>query len=104
MTHQVALTIITKIKPGEMDDIRRLLKDMSRNVAQNDIIPFGKFSTIHFARLMVLEEAKDLRGAVIPPGLVFLGECDAPLERFLHELVDLAGEGLDKIYCHCEGY
>jgi hypothetical protein len=104
MTHQVALTIITKIKSGETEDLRQTLKAMSSNVAQNDVIPFGKFSTIHFARLFVLEEAKDLRGAVIPPVLVFIGELDAPLERFLHELVDVAGEGLDKIYCHCEGY
>ena len=104
MTHQVALTIITKIKPGAVDDIRRLLKDMSRNVAQNDIIPFGKFSTIHFARLMLLEEAKDLHGALIPPGLVFIAECDASLNRVLHELSDIAGKGLDTIYCHCEGY
>ena len=104
MTHQVALTIITKIKPEETEDIKRLLKAMSSNVVQNDVIPFGKFSTIHFARLIVLEESKDLNGVVIPPSLVFIGDCDAPLDRLLHELVDLAGEGLDKIYCHCEGY
>jgi len=104
MTHQVALTIITKIKPGETEVIKQLLKAMSRNVSQNDIIPFGKFSTIHFARLMVLEESKDLNDVLIPPSLVFIGECDAPLDRLLQDLVDVAGEGLDKIYCHCQGY
>jgi hypothetical protein len=104
MTHQMALTIITKIKPGETEEVRRLLKAMSSNVAQNDVIPFGKFSAIHFARLIVLEEAKDLNSVVIPPSLMFIGELDAPLGRFLHDLVDLAGEGLDKIYCHCKGY
>lgn len=104
MTHQVALTIITRIKPGETEDIKQLLKTMGNNVAQNDIIPFAQFSTIHFARLMVLDESIDLNGAVISPSLVFIGECDAPLDRHLNELVDIAGEGLDKIYSHCEGY
>ncbi len=104
MTHQVALTIITKIQPGETEAIKQLLKTMNNNVAQNDIIPFGKFSTIHFARLMVLDGSIDLNGSMISPQLVFIGECDAPLDHLLNELVDIAGEGLDKIYSHCEGY
>ncbi len=104
MTHQVALTIITRIKPGETEDIKQLLKTMGNNVAQNALIPFGMLSTVHFARLMVLDESIDLNGAVISPSLVFMGECDAPLDRLLDELVNLAGEGLDKIYSHCEGY
>ncbi|GAC1650573.1 MAG: hypothetical protein NVS4B12_20490 [Ktedonobacteraceae bacterium] len=104
MTHQVALTIITKIKPEETENIKQLLKTMNKNVAQNDVIPFGKFSALHFARLMVLEESIDLSGAVISPSLVFMGECDAPLDCLLNELVDRAGEGLDMVYRHCEGY
>src|ERR1700730_11421277 len=104
MTHQVALTIITRIKPGETDNIKQLLKSMSSNVAHNDVLPLGKFSTIHFARLLVLDESTDLQGAMIAPSLVFIGECDAPLDGLLHELIDTAGAGLDIIYHHCEGY
>jgi hypothetical protein len=104
MTHQVALTIITRIKPGETESIKQLLKSMSSNAAQNALIPFGRFSTIHFARLLVLDESTDLQGTMIAPSLVFIGECDAPLDGLLHELVDMAGAGLDMIYSHCEGY
>ena len=56
MTHQVALTIITEIKAGEVEDIKQLLKTMSDNVACNGVIPFEKFSNIRFARLFVLDE------------------------------------------------
>lgn len=49
MIHQVALTRITKIKPGEAEDIKQLLKTMCNNIAQNDVIPFSKLPTIHFA-------------------------------------------------------
>src|SRR5947199_1457184 len=104
MTQQVALTIITKIKPGKTGDIKQLLETMANNVAQNDIIPFGKLSNIHFARLFVLNESIDLNGTGISPSLVFMAECDAPLDRLLNELVDKAGGGLDKIYKQCEGY
>jgi hypothetical protein len=104
MTHQVALTIITRIKPGETEDIKQLLKAMGNNAAQNDLIPFGKFSTVHFARFVMLDESIDLHGTVISPRLVFMAECDAPLHRLFNELADMAGDGLDKIYSHCEGY
>src|SRR6266700_366305 len=104
MTHQVALTIITRIKPGETGSIKQLLKSMNSNAAQNEVISLGRFSTIHFARLLVLDESSDLQGKMIAPSLVFIGECDAPLDGLLHELVDTAGAGLDMIYRHCEGY
>ena len=104
MSHQVALTIIARIKPRETGNIKQLLKGMSNDAAQNDVIPFGKFSTIHFARFVLLDESIDLHGAVIPAALAFMVECDAPLHRLLLELVDMSGAGLDKIYSHCEGY
>lgn len=104
MTYQAALTIITKIRPGETENIKQLLKSMNKNPAQNDVIPFNRFSTIHFARMLVLDESVDLSGAVVSPHLVFMVECDAPLNRLLNELVDRAGKGLDEVYRHCEGY
>src|SRR5258708_37163107 len=104
MTHQVAMTILTRIKPGETEDIKQLLKAMGNNAAQNDLIPFGKFSTVHFARFVMLDESIDLHGTVISPRLVFMAECDAPLLRLFNELADMAGEGLEKIYSHDECY
>jgi hypothetical protein len=104
MSHQVALTIITRIKPGETEALKQLLASMSDAVANNAIIPFGRLSKTHFARLMVLEESIDLDGAGIAPSLLFMLDCDAPLDRNLQELVDVAGEGLDRIYGHCEDY
>ncbi|GLV53303.1 hypothetical protein KDH_01580 [Dictyobacter sp. S3.2.2.5] len=104
MSHQIALTIITAIKTSEMEDLKQLLTSMGDTIANNVIIPFGKLSKTHFARFMVLDESVDLDGSRIAPSLVFMIDCDAPLDRNLKELVDVAGAGLDKIYCHCEGY
>jgi hypothetical protein len=54
--------------------------------------------------LLVLDETTDLRGAPIPPYLVFLSDIDAPLQQYLDRLADLAGAGLDRIFGHCQGY
>lgn len=104
MSHQVALTIITRIKPGETDALKQLLESMNDNVASNALIPFERLSRTHFARLAVLDESVNAHGTVIAPSLVFVIDCDAPRNRTLRELVDVASEGLDKIYSHCEGY
>jgi len=104
MTHQVALTVIAKIKPGEIETLRKLLGLISKDVGQNKIIPFAKLSKIHFARFVILAEAKDLKGNIIRPSLVFSSNIDAPLDRHLQELVEVVGEGIDQIFSHCEGY
>jgi hypothetical protein len=104
MTHQVALTIIAKIEPGKIDQLKQLLGSIHENRKKKSIIPFEKITTIHFARLMILDEARDLEGNVIQPQLVFLSNFDAPLERHIEDLATLAGEGFDQIFSHCQGY
>ena len=104
MTYQVPLTIIAKLKPDSMDNLKQLLRIVSEDVESNQIIPFAKFSQVHFARFVILEEVRDLDNKVIQPSLVFSSEIDAPLEKYFNDLVDEAGEGLDQIYSHCEGY
>lgn len=104
MTHQVPLTIITKIKLGKMDALKQLLKIISEDVESNKIIPFVKLNQVHFARFVILEETRDLDDKIIQPSLVFSSEIDALLEKYLNELLDVAGDGLDQIYSHCENY
>jgi hypothetical protein len=104
MAHQVPLTIIAKIKPDSMSQLKQLLERMSKDVGSNAIIPFARFSQVHFARFVILEESRDLNNTVIPPSLAFSSELDAPLDAYFNNLVDIAGDGLDEIYNHCEGY
>lgn len=102
--HQGALTIIAKIKPEEVEDLRALLKGIGADVENNTIIPFAELATIHFARWVILDEAKDIHGKTIPPTLAFSTNYDAPLNKHVDQLVRVAGSGLDQIYSHCEGY
>ncbi len=129
MTYQVALTIVARVKPAYAESLKQVLESAqwmgdrgrggpggnpdgfaSQSPTPNlqspydALIPFARLSGVHFARLLVLDEVIDLHGAVIAPQLVFLSDVDAPLERHLDELVDLAGTGIDAIFGHCEGY
>jgi hypothetical protein len=104
MAHQVALTIIATVKEGQLDQLGQVLATIGRDSAGNALLPLARLSGVHFARLLLLDAATDLRGAPIGPQLVFMSDVDAPLGRHLGELVDVLGDGIDAIYRHCEGY
>ncbi|MBW4691214.1 MAG: hypothetical protein KME27_05545 [Lyngbya sp. HA4199-MV5] len=104
MAHQVPLTIIARIKPDHMSQLRQLLERMSQAVGSNAIIPFARFRQVHFARFVILEESRDLNNQIIPSSLAFSTELDAPLDAYFNDLVDIAGNGLDELYSHCVGY
>jgi hypothetical protein len=93
MSHQVALTVWARIQPGMAGDLDGLLR--SQGAA---LLPFDRLAGVHFARLLIVADGARA------PGLLFTMDVDAPLERRLRDLVDLGGEGLDQIFCHCEGY
>ena len=55
MTHQVALTIRAKVKPGETEDLKDLLSIVGADIERNEILPFARLSNVHFARFVILD-------------------------------------------------
>jgi hypothetical protein len=104
MPHQVPVTIIASVPPGEQAALTALLTTMGADPAGNNVIPFGQFPNLHFARLLVLDASRDLQGKPIGPLLIFLSDIDSPLDDYLANLVDAASDGIDQIWTHCEGY
>jgi hypothetical protein len=104
MTHQIALTVIAKIKPGETSNLKALLRNIRENRQQPSVIGFEKVPNIHFARLFIIDEVKDPVGSMIPASLVCLTDADAPLDRHLDDLATITATDLDKIFSYCEGY
>ncbi|GAL84832.1 hypothetical protein MYP_2060 [Sporocytophaga myxococcoides] len=102
-----ALTVYANIKPDMIEQLRSKLYEIHtppNNIETNPIVPFKRISTIHFSRFVILDEAKDLKGNTIRPALVFSTNYDKPLSRHIEELVQIAGDGLEEIYQHCEGF
>jgi hypothetical protein len=104
MTHQIALTVIAKIKPGETSNLKSLLGNIRKNRQQTSAMEFEKVPNIHFARLFIIDEVKDPVGSIIPASLVCLTDADAPLDRHLEDLATITATDLDKIFSYCEGY
>ena len=76
----------------------------------NDVLPFGAFERLHFARRVLLDDelqadlgAYGLPRPRLPTCLAFLGDCDGPAHGFLAELAQRADDGLRRIFAHCEG-
>ena len=115
MTPQSNFMVLAAVADGRVGDLRQLLTSMNRSPGvvdlQNTLVPFAQFETLHFARLVVLEDTtqSDIAAYGLPPGnyptyLAFLGDFDGPFEAFLDELVRKAGDGLRRIFSHCEGF
>lgn len=105
MTHQETITVIAPIRPDQMDNLKMVLDDIQTDVGHNSLIPFAQFPQVHYARFVILAEVVDpATGQTIPPSLAFSSCIDAPLDDFLRSLVEVAGDGLDKVFYHCRGY
>ena len=104
MPYQLPVTVRADVSPERLDDLRDLLTEMNKNGPANPVLPFDRLPGVHFARLVILPQATDLAGAVIPPSLVYMSEVDAPPDRHLDDLVAVAGAGLDQLFGHCPDY
>jgi hypothetical protein len=104
VSHQVALTVVAPVRADAADDLRRLLATMGDGVANGNVLDLGEFTGLHFARLVLVDEATDLKGARLPASLLYLADLDLPKDRHLAELAEADPEGIDRLFGHCEGY
>jgi hypothetical protein len=115
MTPQSTFMVVAPLADGQEGSLRALLASMNFRPGmadpENELVPFGRFDRLHFARFVILEAptAEDIFVYDIPPArwptsLVFLGDCDCPTDSFLAELVDRAGAGLRRIFGFCRGF
>ena len=103
LTRQLPVTIIAPVRPRQLAPLRRLLERIGEDAAGNAELPFGRLRTAHYARLVLLEESRDLDGDAIPAQLLYMSDIDEPLSDHLDDLLGLA-PGLDRVFGRCEGY
>ena len=107
--------VVAPLGAGREPGLRELLGSMNSEpgVADpgNALVPFGEFERLHFARLVVLDDATladfELLGLPqprLPTYLAFMGNCDGSARECLAELAQRAGDGLRRIFLHCEGF
>ncbi len=115
MTPQSNFMVLMPIEPTREAELRRLLASMNlapgRVDADNPLIPFRRFETLHFARLLILDDkttgdvaAHGLPVRADPLYLAFLGDVDGAEDDFLDELATRAPQGLRTIFACCRGF
>ena len=104
MTTQSALTIVVPVDVAQKPALHALLLRAGADPAGNDLVPFGRLPGTHFGRLLILDEATDLRGAPLRPLLMLMADVDGPADAYLERLVEVAGDGLDRLFGACDGY
>jgi hypothetical protein len=115
VTPQDQLTILAAIEPRLQSSLRATLEAMNAPSGMadpaNNIVPFGAFERLHFARFVILEdptladiEAYGIAPPQFPTYLGFIGDCDGPAHTLLEELCTRAEAGLRQIFSHCSGF
>lgn len=115
MTPQSNLMILAAIDSQRETELRTLLASMNREPGivdpLNPLIPFGNFERLHFGRILILDDQTlddikvyGLPRVNYPKYLAMLFDFDGSLEAFFRELVQRAGDGLRRIFSHCQGY
>ena len=115
MTPQSSFMVLAAVAPHREAELRRLLASMNeapgRVNANNALIPFAQFDTLHVARLLILDDqtAEDVRVYGLPTRtyplyLAFLGDMDGDEDTLLSDLASRAPDGLRAIFSCCEGF
>ncbi|MDD5199345.1 MAG: hypothetical protein PHC88_06030 [Terrimicrobiaceae bacterium] len=115
MTPQSSFMVLAPILPSCEGELRGLLASMNaapgRVDVNNPLIPFAEFDTLHFARLIILDDTttEDVRAhglpvRIYPLYLAFLGDCDGDEDAFLREASTRAPDGLRAIFSCCDGF
>ncbi|MBS1799082.1 MAG: hypothetical protein JSS95_04570 [Acidobacteria bacterium] len=112
MTPQANIMIVASIAPSHENELRSLLASMTSQPGTYDptnaLVPFHEIDTLHFARFVILEDATrdDLLAygdpiAASGKSLALLCDFDGEVDRFIGDLVSIAGVGLVRIFSNC---
>ena len=92
-----ALTLVVGIKPGEDQELRRILLEIGANPNTNPYIRLNESKSTHLANWVILNDPDHgFR-------LFFASNHDGGLSSYVQELTSV-GPGIDEIFKHCAGY
>lgn len=101
---QQAVTVVLPVRRERKHELESLLAQMRRDPGHNRVLPFARLPRCHFGRLVLWDLEHDQGGRQLDPLLLLIADCDGPAERFLQDMIEVAGAGLDATLQTCAGY
>jgi hypothetical protein len=113
VVRQSNLFVAAELPDEQIGSVKDLLLTMTAMAGQadpaNDLVPFGRISGLHVARFVILEDPSlDDRithtnlPPVEPTRLALIADGDGSPEEIIDRFVDVAGEGLTRIFGYCD--
>ncbi len=115
MMPQSTFMVVAPIADGRRAELEAVLATMTTVACMadpaNDLVPFGRFDRLHFARFVILDpdtlDDIGVYGGQPSPwtvSLAFLADCDGDAASLVDELVARAEPGLRRIFAHCRDF
>jgi hypothetical protein len=90
-------TVVAKVSIGNEERLRSILKQIGESPAKNGILDLGDVPGLHFASLIIFPIDGTFR-------LLFEGNVDGSTSKFLLDLSQSHGPGLDAVFGLCDEY
>jgi hypothetical protein len=100
MSKQNALTLVTPVLPARHDELDAMLLKIRADHSSGAFKEFEKIDTLHYARLVLLED----KLSTAKTNLVFSSDYDGDEDEHLNIIASRCGDLIDKLYDCCEGY
>ena len=104
MPHQIAITLSAQLRTDSDSPLRVVSGPFHGGSNSDDQLRWAGLPSVHFARLLRLDESIDLQGNVIPASLIYMADVDVPVRRHLRDLVAQSRAGVDEVFGQCVGY
>jgi Dyp-type peroxidase family len=112
-TSQRSLLLVAPIRAGHdvLSSLETLLAaiEAPQDLEFDPVIPFRRLTSVHFLRILIQYPSEGPPGArdrtsPIAAKLLFATDFDGTVKDHLRELSEVASDGLDRLFHHCEGW
>ena len=104
MAHQIAVTVCAQLRTGSDSIIAGSGDDLGGSDSAVHQFRWAGLPSVHFARLVKLDETIDLDGNSIAASLIYMADVDVSIGRHLRDLVAQSRAAVDEVFGRCVGY
>jgi hypothetical protein len=104
MAHQIAVTVCAQVRTDSNSIIAEPSGDFGSGNGVGIRFRWAGLPSVHFARLVQLDETTDLDGNVIAASLVYMADVDVSIRRHLRDLIAQSRGAVDEVFGRCVGY